>query len=95
MKILAIEKEEPGVAPERFKPLLRAEAEEVWGLYRKGVVREAYFDADRHAAILVLECEDAEEASRVLDSLPLVKEGLIRFDVTPLVPYDGFGRLFD
>jgi hypothetical protein len=59
------------------------------------VVREAYFDAERHTAVLVLECADRAEAARVLESLPLVREGLIRFDLTPLAPYDAFGRLFE
>jgi hypothetical protein len=94
MKILAVEREIPGISPERFQPLLRAEAESVWALYRGGTVREAHFDADRHAAVLVLECADAKEAGRILSGLPLVREGLIRFEIMPLAPYDGFERLF-
>jgi hypothetical protein len=44
--------------------------------------------------VLILECADIEEAREVLNTLPLVKEGLITFDVIPLVPYPGFSRLF-
>ena len=32
------------------------------------------------------------EARRV--TLPLVAQGLIEFDIIPLVPYDGYARLF-
>jgi len=42
----------------------------------------------------MLECANAYEARRVLEELPLVKAGLISFDVLPVVPYSGFARLF-
>jgi hypothetical protein len=94
MKILAMEVETRGVKPEQFAPHLKAEARHVWELYRSGVIRELYFRADRSEAVLILECEDAREAGRTLESLPLVQAGLIRFDVIPLVAYPGFERLF-
>lgn len=94
MKILAMEKEVPGVTGEEFKPHLKAEAARAWELYQTGVFRELYFRADRHEAVLILECTDVDEAYEVLNTLPLVKEGLITFDVIPLVPYPGFSRLF-
>jgi hypothetical protein len=43
---------------------------------------------------LILECRDADEAHQVLSRLPLVRAGLIAFDVIPLIPYPGFSRLF-
>jgi muconolactone delta-isomerase len=94
MKILAIEKEMPGVTAEEFRPHLKAEAAEVWKLYQAGVFRELYFSQDQHSAVLVLECADVKEANQVLNTLPLVKEGLIAFDIIPLIPYPGFSRLF-
>jgi muconolactone delta-isomerase len=94
MKILTIEKEIAGVTREQFRPFLKAEAARVWELYRSGVIREMYFDEERHRAVLMLECTDVKEAKEVLATLPLVKEGLIDFDVIPLVPYSGFARLF-
>jgi hypothetical protein len=94
MKILAIEKEMPGVREEEFKPHLRAEAAKAWGLYQAGVFREMYFRQDWPGAVLILECTDVEQAREVLNTLPLVQEGLISFDVIPLAPYPGFSRLF-
>jgi hypothetical protein len=44
---------------------------------------------------LILECADTNEAQHLLESLPLVQAGLIRFDVIPLIPYPGFERLFE
>jgi len=94
MKILAMEVEAKGVKPEQFAPHLQAEARRVWELYESGVLRELYFRADRSEAVLILECADGEDAQHVLASLPLVQQGLIRFEVIPLVPYPGFARLF-
>jgi muconolactone delta-isomerase len=94
MKILAIEKEVPDLTTEDFKPHLKAEAVKVWELYQAGVFRELYFRQDRSEAVLILECADVEDANEVLNTLPLVKEGLITFDIIPLGPYPGFSRLF-
>ncbi|HEX5810152.1 MAG TPA: muconolactone Delta-isomerase family protein [Anaerolineales bacterium] len=95
MKIIAMEVESQGVTPEQYQPHLKAEARRAWELHQSGVIRELYFRADRPEAVLVLECEDAREASQVLCSLPLVEAGLISFEVIPLVPYPGFARLFE
>ena len=94
MKILAMERESPEAKPEQFQMHSLAEAARVWELVQSGVIRETYFRQDRPEAILIMECANAEEADQVLTSLPLVKAGLIHFDVIPLIPYPGFSRLF-
>ncbi|CAG1772654.1 muconolactone D-isomerase [uncultured bacterium] len=95
MKILALECDIPGIPDDRFtEELLREEAARAWELHQSGVIRELHFRADRQAAVLVLECEDADAAHSVLGTLPLVRAGLIRFDVIPLAAYPGFARLF-
>ncbi len=94
MKILAIEKDAPGGSYERCQPYLKAEAIRTWELYQEGVLREAYFRADRSEAILMLECTNVEEARNIIQTLPLVKEKLIDFDIIPLIAYPGFARLF-
>ena len=93
MKILAIEKEFAGKTAEDFQPLLEAEAIRVWELYKEGIIREIYFRANRTSAVLILECENLEEAIEKLSTLPLVQEDLIYFDFIPLAPYPGFERL--
>ena len=93
MKFLA--QEIPGVMDHQFTPeILKTEAAQAWKLYQDGIIREMYFRADRHEAILLLECASLEEAQVTLASLPLVQKGLIAFDIAPLIPYDGFARLF-
>jgi muconolactone delta-isomerase len=95
LKILALEADAPGAGEGAYTAaLLQAESRRAWELLQAGVIRELYFRADRHAAVLVLECASSEEAQDVLATLPLVAAGLITFEVIPLAPYPGFARLF-
>lgn len=95
MKILAIEKEIDGTKKEQFTPHLKAEAQKVWELYQSEFIREIYFTKYSHNAVLILECADENEARNILNTLPLVKEKLIVFDILSLEPYDGFARLLE
>jgi muconolactone delta-isomerase len=94
MKILAIERDVQGVNDQDVESHLQDEAVRVWELHQAGVIRELYFRTDQSSAVLVLECSDATEASQILQTLPLVKEGLINFEIIPLTAYPGFSRLF-
>ena len=94
MQILAIEHEIPGVEPAEFARFSRDEALRAWELNQAGVIRELYYRADRTTTVLMLESGSLEEAQAALASLPLVREGLIRFELIPLAPYPGFSRLF-
>jgi len=96
MKIIALEKEVPGITDDLFTPeILRAEAARAWELYQSGMIRELYFRRDRQEAVLILECNDTGEAQSTLATLPLVKAGLIKFEIIPLTAYPGFSRLFE
>jgi len=94
MKIIAIEHETPGATAEQFAPLLEEEARQVWALQQDGVIRAAHFRVERSEAVLELECAGVEAAREALESLPLVRAGLIRFELIGLRPYPGFARLF-
>jgi muconolactone delta-isomerase len=76
MKILAIEKEVPGVTEDQFtEEILATEAQKAWNLQQSGVLREIYFTADTHEAVSILECDSVEEGRRHLSELPLVRPG--------------------
>ena len=94
MKILAIERDVQDIKDQDFEPHLQDEAARVWELHQAGVISELYFRNDQSSAVLILECTDTKEASQILQTLPLVKEGLITFEVIPLKAYPGFSRLF-
>ena len=93
MKVLAIEKEMPGVADADYQPWLEAEARKAWELHQEGLIRELYF-TDDHFAVLVLEARDKVHAREIVDQLPLVQQKLIDFDLLALTAYPGFARLF-
>jgi hypothetical protein len=94
MKILAFEHENPGASTEQFQSYAQEEARQAWDLYHAGAIRELYFRADQHTAVLVLECASTDEAKTLLGKLPFVREGLVTFELIPLKPYTGFERLF-
>jgi muconolactone delta-isomerase len=95
MRILAIERPVEGVTDDRFTPeLAAAEARRAWDLHQDGSIRELFFRADEHAAVLGLECVNVEEAREMIATLPLVAAGLIAFELIPLRAYAGFARLF-
>ena len=95
MKVLALEKDIPGVSDEKFtEQVLMDEAARAWELYKAGVFRELYFRADKEYAVLILECETVEEARKIILTLPLVRNHLIDFEFIPLKAYPGFERLF-
>jgi len=85
MKFLALERELPGASAEKFQPLLKDEAHRVWALQQSGALREIYFQAEEHTAVLMLECAHTVEARQLLGTLPLVHAGLIDFDLIPPV----------
>ena len=94
MKILALENEITGFSADDYQPHLHDEAQRIWQLHKQGVIREIYFRADRHEAVLILECRDQHVAQAIIDTLPLVEAGLVTFELIPLVAYDGYERLF-
>lgn len=94
MKFIALEVENPTATAADFEPHLQNEARCVWELEQQGMIREAYFRADQHTAVLVLECENLAQARALTDSFPLARQGLIHFDIIPLIPYSGLSRLF-
>lgn len=93
MKILAIEKEMPGILDADYQPFLEAEARKAWELQQEGLIRELYF-TDEHCAVLVLEARDKAHAREIVGQLPLVQQKLIDFELLALTAYPGFARLF-
>jgi len=92
MKLLAIEKELNQVNWDEESDILIDEAYRAYELFQQGIIRELYFN-EYESAVIILECESKEEGEKVLATLPLVKAGMIGFDVMELHPYTGFNRI--
>jgi hypothetical protein len=94
VKVLALEHERAGTTSADFAPHLEAEARAVWQMMQSGTIREIYFREERDQAVIVLEAADTAAARLLLAELPLVRDGLIEFEVIGLRAYPGLGRLF-
>ena len=94
MKVLVITSNARQAQAVDFVSHSKAEAGRVWELYKEGTLREIYFRGDRPDAVLVLECPDLESAREAVESLPLVREGLLEYELIALKPYPGLERLF-
>ena len=92
MKILALEREIEGTVWDNTENLLEQEAQHVFQLYLSDNLREIYFTEDNNA-VLILETKDRKAAEILLNSLPLVKSGKIKFEIMELKPYSGFERI--
>ena len=92
MKILALEKEIEGIEWFNSENLLKMEAQQVFQLYLSDYVREIYFTEENNA-VLILETVNKKTAEELLNELPLVKSGMIRFEIFELRPYTGYERI--
>ncbi|MBP6865848.1 MAG: hypothetical protein KBC32_11360 [Candidatus Didemnitutus sp.] len=93
MQILALEKELKAIDARKHAEVLRQEAAAVWTLKKRSVIRDIWFTVRGRHAVVMLECDTEDEAVQHLNSLPLVREGFIAFEVSALRSYDGFDRL--
>lgn len=95
MKILAIAKVDPRTTPEKLRPNLEAEVRCAWKLYQEGAVREMYSRQDRPMGVVfILESSTVDDARKLVDELPFVRDQLIDFDLIPLGPFSHFELLF-
>jgi len=92
MKILALEREVEGATWENVEKILEQEAQHVFQLYLSDNLREIYFTEDKNA-VLIMETKNKKAAEKLLNSLPLVKFGKIKFEIMELKPYLGFERI--
>lgn len=79
--------------PEAFTAeLLAGEGQRVKELYAAGVVRQIWKRADIGGAAILWEAASEAEAREAVESLPLLKAGMLEIVAfVPLEPYAGFG----
>jgi hypothetical protein len=92
MKLLAIEQETSAVNWDEESEVLINESYQVYHFFQEGIIRDIYFTENENA-VIILECKSKDEATNLLSTLPLVKAGLINFEVMELRPYTGFDRI--
>jgi muconolactone delta-isomerase len=73
-----------------FAELVDAEASRARELYAAGFIRQIWHRGDRGGACMVLEAASLDEARAALETLPLIRAGMLDVSIVPLVPYAGF-----
>jgi len=91
---LVITHDKPNVNWKEKEQLLKQEAKVLWNLQKNGIIRNIWFTRNTREAILIIEADDTIRTNEIIDTFPLVKEGLITYDIVELVAYDGYERLF-
>src|ERR671938_666846 len=84
-----------GATFEDIQPHISAEARNAWRLYKGGQLREYYLRADDEPGVLfAFECEDVAQAGTLVNTFPMVKAGVIDFDLIPVGPLLSLDALF-
>ena len=91
---LVITHDKPNVNWNEQEQLLKQEAKVLWDLQKKNIIRNIWFTKNTREAILIIEEKDSIRTKEIIDTFPLVKEGLITYAIVELVAYDGYERLF-
>jgi hypothetical protein len=74
---------------EDFAPYMEKEAKKALSLVAEGFIREIYSRQDGNGAVMVCEAKDAEEVGQRFQELPFVQQGLLTFEIYPVVAYRG------
>ena len=91
MQVLAIDKTMEGVTDKMLLPILPMELAATVNIYLKEKIRTFYFRKDRPGVVFILESESLDEAKAILNTLPMVKENLLGFDLIPIGPLTPLG----
>ena len=91
---LVITHEKPNVNWKEQEQLLKQEAKVLWDFQKKNIIRNIWLTKNTREAILIIESENFLRSKEIIDTFPLVKVGLITYDIVELVAYDGYERLF-
>jgi len=84
----------PTVSRRSVIKLIRDEARTVWKMYESGLVRELFYLENLDGAALRCEAASLEELKKGVETLPMIRDGLLVPEYIPLYPYTGFGKLF-
>lgn len=75
---------------EEFAAKLDAEGERARELYAAGSFRALHSRGDVPGAVITIEADDAADATRLVDSLPFARAGMMAYELVPLRPYRVF-----
>ncbi|MEO1299547.1 MAG: muconolactone Delta-isomerase family protein [Cyanobacteria bacterium J06636_16] len=83
-----------GTPFEQVQPLVKPEATQAWEFYAAEQIRAMYYIADMSGAVMLWEMDSPKAVETELQKLPMVKAGVLQYEVIPLKPYTGLAELF-
>ena len=89
MHFLANSRPADGVTPEQLSEFFEANgvSSEAWELVRHRIVTDYAFKVgEQPGVVLFLRADSEDEARELVDSTPVVRKGLLRFELDPLGP---------
>ena len=92
MQYLAIFEMNEGVKMTDFIPYVDPEADRAWELYQENKLLELFFVKGQNTPILKITAASEAEAIATLNTLPMVKNKLFRFELMQLMPYEELGK---
>ncbi len=92
-KILASGRFTRTITPEEWHTVMPNEVRETVKLYLAGKIDQWYVRKDQTGAVFVMNVTTVEEAQRLLDTLPLGKANLMKFDLIELGPLSPLNSL--
>jgi hypothetical protein len=92
MKVFAIASPKVPLTPEVLKPHMPGEVYDTLKLYLDGKVEQFWF-REKAGPIFLMNVESVEQAKATLDALPLVADGLMAYELLPVVPLIPLSRL--
>lgn len=93
MQILALSRRLPGTTPAQLAAHAATEAAAALALVESGHVRSIHMCPERPGSMIVMECDSLDHARALLGTLPMVRQELITFDLSRMLPYTGFRAL--
>ena len=92
-RTLAIGHLTPAATPAALRGVMADEVADTVRLYLTGKVADWYLRKDQPGVVFMLDVRDVAEARALLAPLPLVRSGLMAFDLVPLGPLAPLGLL--
>lgn len=77
----------------KIQSLESLEADRVWSLYEENTLKEIYLLDDKSGAVIVLDTTGLNDAKTAVESLPMVKEGVLKPNYMPLAIWPEMQRL--
>jgi hypothetical protein len=85
MKVFAIATAQPALTPDKLQQHLPSEVPATLKLYLEGKIEQFWF-REKSGPIFLFNVDSVEQAKEALGALPLVADGLMKYEFMPVGP---------